>query len=654
MTKSPFKQHIADLALLLKRHGVRHAVICPGSRNAPLIQVFQRDPDFSCHSIVDERSAGYLSLGIARQSGEPVAVVTTSGTAALNLAPAVAEAYYQQIPLVILTADRPPEWPPQFGNQRINQAEIYRPNVKGFLNLADEPADKVESEKLLREVSELIGSGLTGTRGPVHINITLNEPLYETIGAASETARLLPITEVLPETERSLKITGALSETEAGIISSCLTSQKKVLLIAGMNAYSTEEKQLLCSLAEQYQVVVIAENITNLNSGPPSSATAQEPGTNSPEALNDPAGNRFISVPELLLASAGKEELNDLTPDLVVIFGLQVVSKRTRLFVQRLVNVPVISSNRLPVTLFRELLQGEKLHTQKPLSAKISSAKTVRQNPSASKSSFSEISSSPQAIKEPSHDDSPAAKISTSGKGTGEPSDNNPAATRVQNLSATNHLLTAWKKQEATAMHRAATFLTTAGFSNLTATAAILSQVPPSTTLHLGNSGAIRYSQLAPTRNDLTYYSNRGTSGIDGSLSAAVGAAMVSSGPHLAILGDLSFVYDSNAMWNKDFPKNLKIIVLNDQGGGIFRLLDGPSRMPFFGEFSVTGHPVNLQHLAEAFGLKHLCVSDMPGLKTALATLFSEGAGPAVLEVNTTKSENSAIFKQFFKSLQNE
>ncbi|MCA1747066.1 MAG: hypothetical protein LC655_05165, partial [Bacteroidales bacterium] len=188
MTKIPFKQHIADLALLLKRHGVRHVVICPGSRNAPLIQVFQRDPDFSCRSIVDERSAGYVALGIARQTGQAVAVVTTSGTAALNLAPAVAEAFYLQLPLVILTADRPPEWPPQFGNQRINQVEIYRPNAKGFLNqevdpigiavkvhgtkvmkdslLKPAPGENSGPEKMLKEVSELISSGLASPRGP--------------------------------------------------------------------------------------------------------------------------------------------------------------------------------------------------------------------------------------------------------------------------------------------------------------------------------------------------------------------------------------------------------------------------------------------------------------------------------------------------------
>ncbi len=608
MKKPPFKQHIADLAHLLKRYGVRHVVICPGSRNAPLIQVFQRDPEFSCHSIVDERSASYLALGIARQTGEPVAIVTTSGTAALNLAPAVAEAFCLQLPLVVLTADRPPEWPPQFSNQRINQLEIFRPNAKGFLNQEVEPiggavkahgtkgiknslvnqvpGDNSRPEKMLEEVSALISSGLASPRGPVHINLVLHEPLYETISDASETSRSMTIPKSPTKTTNSTQDEAPLSETESRLISTDLADQKKVLLIAGMGSYSTEEQQLLCSLTAQYQAAVIAENITNLNGSAAGSGT-----------IGDNIAGGFSSVPELVIASADEKELKALQPELVIIFGEQVVSKKMRLFVQGLINVPVIATKRLPIGLFHRIL-----------------SETKSQNP----------------------DTSTATKWNS------------------LNNSSTNPYLSAWKQQETTALHRAADFFTSAPFSNLTAINAILARVPPTTTLHLGNSGTIRYSQLSATRNDLAYYSNRGTSGIDGSLSAAVGAAMVSPGPHLAILGDLSFVYDSNALWNKNFPKNLKIIVLNDQGGGIFRLLDGPSRMPFFGEFSVTNHPVDLQHLAGAFGLKHLFVSDIIGLKTALATLFSGDTGPALLEVNTTKSENSAIFKQFFKALKNE
>jgi len=152
-----------------------------------------------------------------------------------------------------------------------------------------------------------------------------------------------------------------------------------------------------------------------------------------------------------------------------------------------------------------------------------------------------------------------------------------------------------------------------------------------------------------PVRRDLLYYSNRGTSGIDGSVSAAVGASLVSDRTHVLVVGDLSFVYDSNALWNKNFPQNLKIIVLNDGGGGIFRLLEGPDRMDFFEEYSVTHHPVSLELLSQAFGRDCSRVTNREELQEKLETLFSPGSILSVLEVDTTGSENSRIFKQFFK-----
>ena len=178
-----------------------------------------------------------------------------------------------------------------------------------------------------------------------------------------------------------------------------------------------------------------------------------------------------------------------------------------------------------------------------------------------------------------------------------------------------------------------------------------MKRVPARTIVHLGNSGTIRYAQLEPARHDLSFQSNRGTSGIDGSLSTAVGAAMVSENQHLAILGDLSFVYDSNALWNRNFPSNLKIIVLNDKGGGIFRLLEGPDQMPFFDEFSVASHPVALEHMAKAFGMNFLYANDDYTLGNCLDTLFAAGSEKTLLEVDTSGSENSGIFKKFYTSI---
>jgi 2-succinyl-5-enolpyruvyl-6-hydroxy-3-cyclohexene-1-carboxylate synthase len=206
-----------------------------------------------------------------------------------------------------------------------------------------------------------------------------------------------------------------------------------------------------------------------------------------------------------------------------------------------------------------------------------------------------------------------------------------------------------WKEIEDRECKRAEKYFNQAAFGNLSALVRVLKDIPSQSTVHLGNSTTIRFSQLVPARSDLRYYSNRGISGIDGSLSSAVGAAMVSNQQHLLILGDLSFVYDSNALWNRDFPDNLKIVVLNDGGGGIFRLLDGPDKMEFFEEFSVTHHPVSLELLSASYGRMASRAGTMEELDQLLPVLWSTGHGLSVLEVDTTACENSRIFKDLFK-----
>lgn len=205
-----------------------------------------------------------------------------------------------------------------------------------------------------------------------------------------------------------------------------------------------------------------------------------------------------------------------------------------------------------------------------------------------------------------------------------------------------------WKEIESREIERAVTYLQQSPFGNLTAVKRILVAAPSNTIVHLGNSSTIRNSQLLQVRPDLEYYSNRGTSGIDGSLSSAVGAAMVSEKPHLLLMGDLSFVYDSNALWNKDYPENLKVVVLNDGGGGIFRLLEGPGKMDFFEEFSVTRHPVSLELLCGAFGCGFGRAANFQELDQQLKDLLAPEALLSVLEVDTTACENSRIFKELF------
>ena len=536
-------QHIAELGPLLDQLGIRHVIIAPGSRNAPLIQLFTQNESFQCYSIVDERSAGYVALGMAAHLQQPVAVVTTSGTAVVNLAPAIVEAFYRQVPLVILTADRPVESVPQLNNQVIDQVAPFYNFTKGFYELPLEPRDEQVVSQAMQQVGMLVKEGLAYPRGPVHINVPLLEPLYE----------------VLPQPLMDLKI-GSLEAEPLQSDPEPFPEElygKKVMVLAGAGRYDRRTSRKLHRLSMHPSFVVVAENITNLHS------------------------ERFITQPEVVLGGANEAELNDLKPEVVIGLGGQVVSKRLKNFIQSDPNIISLQPEGDPPAYVGMLLdQLDKREGGSP-----------------------------------------------------------------------NLYLKAWKSLEESVAKRAERAIHSSPFGNLTAIREVIRRAPSGSVLHLGNSTTIRNAQLVPGREDLFYDANRGTSGIDGSVSTAVGAALVSDELHLLVVGDLSFVYDSNALWNKNFPGNLRIIVMNDGGGSIFRILEGPGRMDFFEEFSVTHHPVSLELLAQAFGKGFARVTGLDGLNEHLDLLMKPDAVLSVLEVDTTASENSRIFTSFFEKI---
>jgi len=532
-------QHIAELGPLLECFGVDHVIISPGSRNAPLIQLFTGNDAFQCYSIVDERSAAYVALGISRERKQPVALVTTSGTAVLNLAPAVAEAFHQGIPLILITADRPRENLPQFNNQIINQHEPFIGNSKAFYDIPSAFNSENELKETLDHVEQTIEGAIREPAGPVHLNVLLKEPLYEELPASiiHWSGRERDIESVNVKSDNSLTI----------------PHPSKIMVLAGMGRGDPDLEILLNELSNTRQVVVVAENIANMPSG------------------------SFIPNPDLLLTAASEAELRDLAPDYVIGFGGQVVSKRLNLFLQDITHPEPILLNDNTVTRLRNL--------------------------------FPDPTGGSRETK--------------------------------------NSFLKNWKEIETRTLSRATDFLENAEFANLTSVSRITESIPADAVVHLGNSSTIRYSQLIPLRQDLRYYSNRGTSGIDGCVSSAVGAALASDKLHVLLLGDLSFTYDSNALWNKNFPSNLKIIVLNDGGGGIFRLLQGPDKMEFFEEFSVTHHPVSIEMLAQAYGRSTQKALNMEELEEKLKVLFRPDSGISILEVDTSRRENSRIFKDF-------
>ena len=173
-----FKQSILNIAEICSQKNISDIIISPGSRSAPLTLAFLRHPKLTCRTIVDERSAAFIALGLAQQTERPVGLVCTSGTAGLNYGPAVAEAYYQQIPLLVFTADRPPEWIDQNDGQTIHQGEMYGKHCCGYFELPVDdthPDAKWHSERI---ISEAINKSLWPIPGPVHVNVPLREPLY--------------------------------------------------------------------------------------------------------------------------------------------------------------------------------------------------------------------------------------------------------------------------------------------------------------------------------------------------------------------------------------------------------------------------------------------------------------------------------------------
>jgi len=193
-------------------------------------------------------------------------------------------------------------------------------------------------------------------------------------------------------------------------------------------------------------------------------------------------------------------------------------------------------------------------------------------------------------------------------------------------------------------------FMRICAYSDLKVFEKILSSIPSREMVQMGNSSVIRYIQLFNQRADLNYFANRGTSGIDGCTSTAIGAALGSGKNCTFISGDIAFFYDSNALWNKYIPENFKIILINNGGGGIFRIIPGPSSTGAMEEYFEAQHNLDASHLAKMFGLSYFSAKDLSELDKGLNTLYLNEK-PAILEIFTPREENDKILKAYFKCL---
>ncbi|NNC84210.1 MAG: 2-succinyl-5-enolpyruvyl-6-hydroxy-3-cyclohexene-1-carboxylic-acid synthase [Flavobacteriales bacterium] len=556
MGKLSDKPAIADLVAICAARGLKRVIISPGSRNAPLSISFLGHGGFDVQVIGDERSAGFIALGMSQSDHKPTILVCTSGSALLNYLPAVSEAYYQRIPLLILSADRPEEWVDQMEGQTMRQ----RGSMSNFVNREFHLPQEAGSADRQWYSARLVNDAITATHwpkcGPVHVNIPLKEPLYGQIEASPEPKIIHPSisTPGLPSNYDKLK--GEVSEAQ------------KVMVILGLDKTQSVSADTLARLAKKGVVIL---NETSSNSA-------------SPQAL---------SWIDRTIAAIPESERQAFVPDLLITAGGPLVSKRIKTW-----------------------LRNEKI-----------AAHWHVDEVEAEKDLFQSLTCSIYCA------EGPLLEAFASDLPESDPT-----------------YLHRWEELHKKVLHSHDDFLSQAPFSDLKAYQTILEMIPSDSIVQMANSAAVRYVQLFPNRPDITYYGNRGVSGIEGCTSTAMGLSTQVERPVFLLSGDMAFRYDGNAFWNDLRPKNLKCIVINNHGGGIFRIIPGPDSTDHLDRAFEAHQENSAEKMARMYDLEYRVVSDEPELKSGMDWLIAS-QGPAILEVFTPREKNADILREYFEFL---
>ncbi|WP_426060195.1 2-succinyl-5-enolpyruvyl-6-hydroxy-3-cyclohexene-1-carboxylic-acid synthase [Hymenobacter sp. B1770] len=559
-------QAVYNIAEICAQHGITDVVLSPGSRSAPLTLAFARHPALTVRVVPDERAAAFIGLGIAQTQRRAVALVCTSGTAGLNYAPAVAEAFFQHIPLVIFTADRPPEWIDQLDGQTIRQRNLYGAHAKGEFEFPVDTSHADAKWHSARIVNEAINLAQAAPAGPVQVNVPLREPFYPKADDKIGYEKDVKITH-----EPSLSTD--LSKAAISEFTQQLLSTKRVLVVAGQHAADEKLNQALLAFAAIYGVTVVADTIGNM----------------------DGIGSSLVGKHDVFLAGLSREQKETLRPDLLITFGQSLISKSLKLYL-------------------REAVPQQHWHIQ----ASGAVADTFRSLTSIVRSE-------------------PAAFF---------------AGLAVKPVSIEMNGASDWQQAETAAHSFLSDFFSASNppFNEFSAFHRTLAQLPENTALHLANSMAVRYANIIgiPAGRQIEVFANRGTSGIDGCNSTAVGAALAQpQRPVVLLTGDVAFFYDRNAFWHNYPTPNMRVVLFNNHGGGIFRLIDGPRQQPELEEFFETRQMLTAENTARDFNLRYFPVSTFEELAAALPVFFAAESGAAILEIFTDSKTNAAFFAEY-------
>ena len=586
MIKYPIIPVAQTLILSCLKFDFFDVVISPGSRNVPLAIGFASNKKFKCYSIVDERSAAFFALGLSQKSKKPTILICTSGSALLNYYPAVAEAYYSEIPLIILSADRP-EYKINIGDgQTINQSNVFEKNIlysnslkqdcshateeiikSNLQKIVNDNADYSKIEKLQKsiqknneEIIEIAFNLSINKMQPVHLNVPMEEPLYEFNDFPSISVK------VKKKTEKKLSLTDLDNFYKA------INKASKIMILIGVSDGNILSKKSIQKINSCSSIIVMKEHTSNV--------------------FNE----SFISnidrlIGPIELQSNSDSLFDELSPEIVISLGGMIVSKKIKSF----------------------------LRNYKP-------QKHFHIGSNISKDSFY------SAVKH----------IKTTA---------NKFFENIDLKKSDSKYFDKWNQLDSLKLDLHNRYMKVINFSDLKVFEILTNWIPKKYNIQVANSTPIRYFQLFDLKNKNMMFANRGTSGIDGSTSTAIGSSMQNESPVLLVTGDLSFFYDVNALWNKHIPKNFRIIIINNSGGGIFKILPGFKENNLFSEFIETQHNLSARLIAKMFNFNYTRVSTKFGLNLYLRTFFKNSKKPKILEIKTSSVKSTKILKEYFRYL---
>ena len=553
-SKNILAQSITDLCF---KKNIKNIVISPGSRNAPLTLGFNLNPYFKTYSIVDERAAAFFALGIAQQIKFPVILVCTSGSALLNYYPAISEAYYSNIPLVILSADRPEKLLNIGDGQTINQKNVFNKNIGYSENLNQNDNYFLNLFGLRDNNQEKINKALNFSiekQSPVHINIPFSEPLYEITNSLSVDS----INKIPRLNNQNVKKVSSFRNKWQNSI-------KKIILIGVSSPYLLSKKSIDL-LAGDSSLLVLTENTSN---------------------VYHPS---FCNKIDQLIAPLTNNELKEFRPEILITIGGMIISKKIK-------------------AILRDNKPNEHWHIG-------------------------------------IHEANDTFFCLTKHFKT---SPNNIISKLYENFNDNgSDFYNKWDLVISKRKEKHKEYLSNLIYCDFKVFDYVLNSIPSKSMLQVSNSSAIRYTQLFDLDSSINVFCNRGTSGIDGSTSTAVGAASVFKGNTVFITGDLSFFYDSNALWNNFIPSSFRVILINNKGGGIFKILTKDNNTELFKKFFETKHDLYAKDLCNMYGFEYFISNDEDTLKNVLNDFYNESEKPKLLEVITDNDYNQDYLLNYF------